>query len=745
MQIIISKFFTYFVVFLLLISASLVKAETQRTKISHELPHLQGDITLNGSLDEPVWKNALKINLNYETSPGENTKPPVETEVFLFEDGVNLYVGFNALDPNPEQIRDYLTDRDNVWDSDFVGIKFDTFNESRKAFQFFVNALGVQADATQEDFRGDDSNWDVIWDSAGQVTETGYIVEIAIPFDAIRFPSKQGSQIWPFELTRFYPRSQRHRIANTPVDRDISCNICQFDYLVGLEDIKPSQNLTLIPTLVVARADERPIDAASWQNGDVDSEIGLDVRWGITQDTVVNATINPDFSQVEADAAQIDINNPFSLFLTEKRPFFLDGADYFTSPRNLFYSRNINQPDFGLKVTGQTEGHSYGVISVDDNQTNILIPGRLRSDIANLSLIDSQNTIARYSYNLGNKNNIGFYHTNRTGTDYENTVNAFDGKYWFDQYHSITVQYISTETDNPEDIVNEFDLNPNQQGDAFTVNFRHDSRNWWGYVNYIEFDKGFRADLGFNSQVDFDKKIIGLGHRWYFDSKKNWWNQISLGGDWDETYDSAGILLEEEIQADIWLHGKMQSNIGFGVVARDKVWEGEDNNEFARRYFGEQFYFLNGNIEPISGLNLSLRFNWGDRINFDQGELGQQFIVEPGINWQINQNWKTNFSVEKIDFKNNGAQIFTAKATNLRVAYQMNIRSFLRFTLQEFDLQTDELEKNQSIQLLYSYKINPQTLFFAGYSDAGFRDNTLSTIRTTDRSVFMKFSYAWQL
>ena len=229
-------------------------------KIQYQLPHIQTQILLDGKIDEDVWKNALKIDLNYETSPGENIKPSVITHVYLFEDGETLYVAFDARDDNPEFIRDFLLDRDNIWRSDFVGLKFDTFGESKKAFQFFSNARGIQADAVQEDFRGDDSTWDAIWYSKAKINSNGYVVEMAIPFRALRFPATGKKQAWGIEVLRFLPRKTFQRIANSPVDRNIACNICQFDQLIGFEKIKRSKNLTLIPTLTFGNSESRTFD-----------------------------------------------------------------------------------------------------------------------------------------------------------------------------------------------------------------------------------------------------------------------------------------------------------------------------------------------------------------------------------------------------------------------------------------------------------------------------------------------------
>lgn len=728
------------------------QTEVTRQIKDYQVPRLEQPPSIDANLDDSVWRKALKVELKYETDPGENTPPPVKTEVFIFENGETLFVGFNALDHNPQQIRDYLTDRDNVWDGDFVGIKFDTFNEKRKAFQFFVNALGVQGDAIQEDFRGDDSNWDALWESAGQVTDTGYVVEMAIPFKSLRFPESSNGQRWGVEILRFYPREFRHRIANSPVNRDQACRVCQFDKLVGFNDVKPSENLLLTPTLVVAQSDTRDDAFEPWLEGDVENELGLDFRWGITQDIYLNATLNPDFSQVEADAAQLDINNPFSLFLEEKRPFFLDGADYFNTNRRLVHTRNIAAPDYGVKVTGQSNGHSFGAITVNDEQTNILIPGSLSSDVFEDDARKSENQVLRYSYDLGNKSNIGFMHTERSGDEYKNKVSSVDAKYWFDQYHSVTFQYMSTDTKNPQELVDEFaddddiEVSQDMSGDALILELNHNSRNWWGYLDYIEFDKNFRADLGFIGRVDYNKVVVGAGHRWFPTQKDSWWSRINLAGDWDRTENSDGLKLEEEIQLGFFLAAKLQSEFVVDVGKRENYWNGE--------YFDETFNQVRASFRPYGDLRLSLRLNWGDTIDFSNTQLGEEFRYRPQIDWQINRHWFTSLDYNHVDFDVPDGDLFTARLSNFRVTYQMNIRSFLRLTMQNVNIsqnpslyidEEDATIKSVSSQLLYSYKINPQTLFFAGYSDAGYQDDEINRIEKTGRSVFMKFSYAWQL
>ena len=146
-------------------------------------------ITIDGVLDEAAWQHATKIQIDNETGPGGNIPARVATVAYLIENGEALYVAFDARDPDPSQIRAYLRDRDSAWNDDFVGIVLDTYNDGRRAFEFFSNALGVQMDATNDDVnQNEDTSWDAIWDSAGKINEQGYIVEMEIPLSQLRFP-----------------------------------------------------------------------------------------------------------------------------------------------------------------------------------------------------------------------------------------------------------------------------------------------------------------------------------------------------------------------------------------------------------------------------------------------------------------------------------------------------------------------------------------------------------------------------
>ena len=263
-------------------------------------------ITIDGLIDEPAWGTAAVIELAYEWFPGDNLAPPVTTRCLVTYDTENLYIAFQAQDPEARQLRAHLSDRDTGFEDDTVGFMIDTFNDQRRAFQFRINPMGVQMEAANSDVDGsEDWSWDAIWDSYGRIRDDGYDVEVRIPFRALRFPRDSGGvQTWGFTATRDYPRSTRHRIRSHWSDRDRNCLICQFDKLTGFDGISAGKNIELDPTITSHRTDEldddptTPIPDGDLESGDTHAEAGLTTHWGITPNLSANAAINPDFSQV---------------------------------------------------------------------------------------------------------------------------------------------------------------------------------------------------------------------------------------------------------------------------------------------------------------------------------------------------------------------------------------------------------------------------------------------------------------
>ncbi len=735
-----------------------VNTTISNEKNTFQLTHNKEKITVDGILDEAVWQLATKMELAYENNPGEGISASVKTEIYFYENGDSFNVAIKAYDPDPSKIRASLRDRDALWADDNVGIILDTFNDERSGYEFFVNPLGAQADMRMDDSNGwnEDASWDAIWDSAGKITDFGYVVEMSIPFSALRFPDTDGELTWNVAGWRNYPRDVRMQMATYKSDRNLECNLCQFDQLTGFKEVESGNNFQLTPTLTISRQDEKLDVPGPWKKGDIEVEPGLDIRWGITQDIVLNATINPDFSQVEADAGQLDVNSTYSLFYPEKRPFFLDGASYFdTSNFNFVHTRNIAEPDFGAKVTGKTNAHSYGLMLANDSNTSFLLPGNQGSDIATLE-DESNVAIARYKVDVGERNNVGVLVTNRNATDYDNTLVSVDGSYWFSKADSLTYQFAYSDTQNPDLLVEEYQdddnlaVKPQQSGNALSLNYSHSTRDYSIKAGYTSVEQDFRADLGFQSQANYEKIVIGGDRTWYGNSKDTL-TRWGYFGDWDITHDQDGKVLEQEIEFHGNLQGQKQFYTNFGIVHRKKFYDGE--------YFNETQFMMFAKFVPLSGVELGTFYRFGKQIDYANTQLGDAFNIDIFLNYDVNKHLSINLDYTYSNLDVEDGRLFTANLFDVGFGYQFNMRSIIKLIVQYVDVdrnadlyhyddiedRPDTISRNFSTQLIYSYKINPQTLFFIGYSDGGYQDDNLDSLNRDQRTVFTKFSYAWQL
>ncbi len=755
------------------------------------IARIQGAINIDGNLDEVTWQSATKVQLNIVTRPYDNTPSPISTEALLMEDGSTFYLAFIAQDPDPEQIRAFLKDRDKAWGNDLVGIKLDTYNEQRSAYRFLVNPLGVQIDGIENEITKKESDsWDGIWQSAGKITSTGYIVEMALPLRMLNFNDKLPQQTWGIELMRFFPREQNLRISNIKLDRGNSCEICQLAKAQGFAQAKQGSNLMITPSLVASSSETLDDDDDSLWHKENDVEASLDIRWGITPDILLNATINPDFSTVESDNARLNINNNFALFNEEKRPFFLDNADYFDSNYNLVYTRNINAPNYGAKLTGRHNKHSLGFFITDDSDTNILVPGNRASSIATIDG-ESKASALRYQNNYNDDITLGWISTYRSAKDYHNLVNGADGQIRFNTEDVAKFQFLHSNTQYPTnffqqfcDIDNEEDCQVIEQqencdlnectynepalrtmddqpfsGYAYKASFAHTDSAWHYFTRFNKQNANFRGDLGFIPRVDFNKFVIGGDRRWYADEGQ-WWTKFKIYSDWDISHNDAGELLEREFDINAQLNAKYESYIRLSYTDREQVGSRIDKSSLAidgnTTLFNKKQWSLFAETKPILGLYLNINLSGGDAIDYSNNRLGQREQISPRINWNINEHLEVKFkqTYRRLDADN--AKVFIARLTDIRATYQFNVMSYLRLSViynnthrnadNYLYKDPDDItarSKDLSAELLYAYKLNPQTVFYLGYSSHQDSEEDFANLARDTHKAFVKLSYAW--
>ncbi|HEU4401605.1 MAG TPA: DUF5916 domain-containing protein [Candidatus Polarisedimenticolia bacterium] len=725
---------------------------------TYTVPRVSTPVTVDGLLDEEAWRAALVVELPYEIDPGENTPAPVRTECLVAFDAAHLYVAFRAYDPNPAEIRAHLTDRDNAGGDDFVGFMVDTFNDERRGFQLFVNPLGVQMDSSRNDVGNlsemggestEDPTWDAIWVSAARITPEGYVVEMAIPFTSLRFPRGEGNQTWGFFPLRSYPRQQRHQIALRPVDRNRVCTLCQAAKLVGFAGISAGRNLELDPTLTAHRTDDHDIfPTTPLETGRVAGSGGLTARWGVTPNLSLNATLNPDFSQVEADTAQLTINTRFKLFYPEKRPFFLEGADFFTTPLNVIYTRTATQPSWGAKVTGKMGPHALGLFIGEDEKTSLIFPSNQESDDnSDDPSFEQKNTVAgfRYRHDLGKSSTLGFLLTDREGEGYHNRLYSGDGLLRFTDVDTLRFQYLVSETLYPAQVAADF-AQPAKpfQGSAYTLRYSRASRDWNVWGGYEDLGRDFRADTGFIPRVDTRRSEAGVERVRYGPAGARYTRL--LFGVWGWRIDDHDSRLTDQ---DLGIHGVLLGplqSILYARLARQKeFFEGVTYEKT-----GGEFLF---NIRPTGDFTFGIGGRIGDAVDYDNSRAAKMLRLAPELTFDFGRHLhlKVNHTLERLDVR--GGRLYEANLTQIRLVHQFTVRSFARAIVQYNDtirdtaLYIDAVEPRTSellTQLLFSYKVNPQTLVFLGYSDNRTTEDTLDLDLTQkDRTIFFKIGYAW--
>ncbi len=730
----------------LLVNISPAIANEENKIDSFSIPHTKHSIELDGEINDKAWQDALSIDLNIVNNPWNNKPSPIKTEAKIVENGDYLYIAFIADDPEPEKIIGFLGDRDTKWGDDIVGIKLDTFNSRRLSYEFFVNPFGVQNDSISNEVTGDVNDlWDGIWYSYGKKTAKGFQVEMAIPFHILNFEQGDHEKTWALELIRLYPRDERLRISHMKINRDNACWICQMPEAKGFKEAKTGQNITLTPYAIANRNDTRNIYTnEDWQSEN-NFDAGLDVRWGITPNTSLTATLNPDFSTVESDAGQLSVNTTYSLYYDEKRSFFLENTDYFNSNYNLIYTRNIADPNYGVKLTGRQKNHAYGVFVTDDEQTNFIVPGNTGSRLVSLNQ-KSKNLAANYRYNVNDNFSVGTTSTIRESDNYHNIMGAIDAKYRFDDSNSVLAQILYSDTK----------YLTNTTGQAYKIDFVHESEKWRFNAAHQELSDNFRADLGFMTKADFKEHKLSLS-RIYYGEPNDFLSEYSFFTRWNKQLSIENEFIENTLQVGANFYGPMLSFVEVSYKAADKI--GLRYDESMTQLTGNTSRFDENQLDifmkfqPLARFDLSFGTVQGDKIDYANDRLGDYQEYYTYGTYYATDHLAIDIYLRNQQLDTSEGYAFKANLVDARISYQFDVWSYLKLNVVYSDVDRNPLnnpnsfysqkDRSLSTQLIYSYQLNPQTVFFLGYSDSSYQDDDLTRLRREQRTFFTKISYAW--
>lgn len=720
------------------------------------------EIEIDGNLNEASWMKAKRFDNFTEVDPGDNTKPSVNTEAYIFYDNENIYIGYKCYETDINSIRKTFTSRDLIFSDDWAGFFFDTYNEKKQAYELIVNPYGIQADLMWNAPGNEDETFDLVWYSNAKIHDNMWTCEMVIPFKSIRFPNK-SEQVWNFHLIRNHPRKNREQICWDPISRDDPTLYTNSPKMYGIKDIKGGKNLEVLPYALGSQSgtlsDFGNADS-DFKNEKVKGQFGVNVKYGITSNLTSDLAINPDFSQVESDAAQVDVNNTFALFYPEKRPFFIEGNDIFKSPMNVVYTRSINNPLFAFKLTGKIGRTDVGYTVAYDQKTPFIIPFQEYSDFI-ASERKSTSNILRLKQAIGNNDSyVGLILTDREvnkdtkkafDVDGYNRVFGFDGNFRFLDNYNITFQSLRlfTREINYPDYGNTSTFDNGKytaalDGEYFAgfsnyLSLNRSARHWNFGLTYTDASPVSRRDNGFNSNNDFRTIQTSQVYDFYPEGKIIKRVEPSFFG--YLRYDYDGKIREQFAQASVWFRLPLQisTSIGFFLV-NNESFKGKFNEGVRRATINlnfSSFSWLQGGFYLASGKSIVRNDDpyvgymndyeiWGTIKPIDRITLENTYVYYELLK---------AFAGEKIY----AGYIFRNK-TNIQVTKSLSARLIFQY---------DTFSGNFNFSPLISYKLNPFTIFYVGstydYNDVVTNPNDVYKKVLTDRQYFLKLQYLWRM
>lgn len=687
---------------------------------------------VDGLMSPNEWSKATKLEIANQSEPLSGAPGTEKTEAYLMYDRENLYIAFRAFDTNPAAIRAPVSKRDAVSQDDFVSIWLDTFDDRRRSYAFRFNPLGIQEDGTFSE--GDRTlSWDGIYESKGTVDSEGYTVEAKIPFKTLRF-SINESKSWGLHLFRYIARKQED-VSWMPISRDNSNIFSQMGRLTGLDEVFAGRTLELIPTVTASNTGTREADSTIPDGARLNSvnrlDFGLTAIYQLTPNLTLSATVNPDFSQIEADAPQLTVNQRFPLFFAEKRPFFLEGSEifrpFYSSAPLIIDTRQIVDPNWGIKLTGKIGKNGLGFLAASDRA-----PG-LRVAPTNVNYQkDALFTIGRYTRDLFPGSTIGLSLTDRRFGNSSNTVGTFDGRIRIDERQSFSYQLSYSKTTEP-------DATKRSGGGAyFAYNFN--DRNWDVIVTDSHYARNFRAQTGFFRRTGYDRIYTVLG-RSFRPKEKSWWVKarpfvVALAF-WDERRNLDESFLDPGIDL----------TFARGITVYSFFSTRKDN--FLGQGLASRSFNFRWSFAPFQIVSARGSFETGTDANFDParvevGKLSNQEItvtLKPFAKLNSELRWIKSSLKSRID----GGVLFDQSIYRNRTTYQ-----FDRFNSVRSIADYDSFSRRLGISLLYGYTPRPNTAVYIGYGDAllngidPLNGSQRSGLTRESRTFFAKFSYNYR-
>ena len=690
---------------------------------------------IDGVLDEALWRIAPYVTGFRTWMPDFGKEMAGRTEAYMAYDGSNLYFAFRAFDPEPGEIKSSITDRDNIRRDDWVAINLDSFNDQQALYAFYVNPLGIQQD-TRYAGGQEDPNADYVWFSGGQIDETGYTVEIRIPLKSIRFA--EGETVTMGVIFERQISRDREAAAYPPLDPAQGESWLTQMMPMVYEGLESQQVAELLPAWTYTHRKAREGDGLATQEDR--GEISLTGKYGITPDLILDGTYNPDFSQVEADASQVDVNLRYQLYYPEKRAFFREGGEHFAvggtgasslDPVNsIVYTRTIIDPIGGAKLTGRIGAKDFlaSIYAVDELSTT---PGSDEPEYAHVPIL-------RYKRALDNDSYIGAIYAGREVGDHYNRVGGVDGQIRIGSASTLGYHGILSGTKEESDVAGE-------SGRALGFHFNRSTRDLDFSLVGKDITEGFQTETGFVWRSGILQFSGRVRPKFYPDSE--FFRRVDLefftGQTKDRPSDQWETFNQLLVSAIVLTNVSIRGAYSYATeIFRDQKFDTGGLTLAASGQFTTNFY-------------ASASFRKMKAIYYSSDPYqGESTRATAGLTYQPSDKIRSDLNFTYVDFtrESDGERIYDYPIYWGRLTYQLNRYLFFRGILEY-----NEYRKEMLTDFLASFTYIPGTVVHVGYGSLrektrwmegrGFELGSYvdsDDFLETKRSFFFKMSYLWR-
>mgnify|MGYP000371503198 CR=1 FL=1 len=682
---------------------------------------------IDGNLDDPVWSRASSESGFLTWRPDFGRELTEKTIVYYAYDRDNLYFAFRCYDHEPQKIKASVTSRDSILGDDWICLNLDTFNDQQSLYAFYVNPLGIQADSRFEEGQ-EDYSVDVIWYSAGRVDHEGYSIEVQIPFKSIRYRHKE-----PVEMGIIFERNiSRYSQSGTfpPLDPARGFDFLTMTRPLQFRDIKHYTLLEILPAATYGQ--NSLMEDGQLVRQKSRPELGLTGKYGLTSQLILDATINPDFSQVESDAGQVDFNLRYSLYYPEKRPFFLEGREKFTlaaaepgTPLEAaVHTRTIIDPFLGLKMIGKVAPRdTVAVLYAMDK----LAP-EAENDYAHF-------TIGRFKHGLKDDSFIGGIWTGRFEGSGYNALGGFDGHLRLNPSSYLAFHALYSGTRSPGE-------NDSRGGQALGFQYQYQTRNKVFQVTLHDLGKDFQTETGYLTRNGLTRLKVGFMPMFYPKSKQLL--RLDLLFHSINTRDKFYDLFETYESFDLRLVFPRNTTIMAGARYQTEIFLGER--------FGRSGMRLVATSQFTKEFQLTARYNYGQKIRYVQTPYqGRGMDALCSLTYLPSEKIHFVLSLTYSDFLRSadGAKEYDYAIIRSENVYQFNKYLFFRAIVEY-----NSFWRKLTTDFLISFTYIPGTVVHAGYGSLyekiEWREDTgvyepSDRFLETRRSFFFKVSYLWRL